>query len=540
MRRLARGLALLLPLCLLALPAHAQQTEWGATEFENSGAAAAQEPFLRGLLMLHSFEYDDARSAFQTAQRIDPDFAMAHWGEAMTHNHPIWMEQDRTAALEALRDFAPTPEGRLGKAATERETTYLRTLHVLYGAGTDDPPDKETRDDAYEEAMAGLAEQYPDDLDGQAFHALSILGTAHEGRDTATYMRAASIVEEVFDKNPQHPGAAHYLIHAYDDPVHAPLGLRPARVYADIAPAATHALHMPSHIFFALGQWARGAASNIESYQAANANRTEADAGLSGGGFHALHWLHYARLQQGRYDDARSVFGTTQTHATDPSVTTGYAPYMRWYLPVASVVETRQWDRLEARIAAMDIQADSLGTRGAVTLHAGRGLAAAHQNNLSAARSALATAEAALGDVDEAALRIQVEELRGLIALKAEETAAALDHLQTAAALEAERPLDYGPTFPPKPAHELYGEALLSLDRPADALTQFTKTLERYPDRALSLWGTARAAAEAGAPEVAAKARSTLAAQWKNADAPVRQRLDALADNPDARPPQSR
>ena len=388
MRRLARGLALLLPLCLLALPAHAQQTEWGATEFENSGAAAAQEPFLRGLLMLHSFEYDDARSAFQTAQRIDPDFAMAHWGEAMTHNHPIWMEQDRTAALKALRDFAPTPEGRLEKAATERETTYLRTLHVLYGAGTDNPQGKEARDDAYE--------------------------------------------------------------------------------------------------------------------------------------------------------DARSVFGTTQTHATDPSVTTGYAPYMRWYLPVASVIETRQWDRIEARIAAMDIQADSLGTRGAVTLHAGRGLAAAHQNNLSAARSALATAEAALGDVDEAALRIQVEELRGLIALKAEETAAALDHLRTAAALEAERPLDYGPTFPPKPAHELYGEALLSLDRPADALTQFAKTLERYPDRALSLWGTARAAAEAGAPEVAAKAQSTLAAQWKNADAPVRQRLDALADNPDARPPQSR
>jgi tetratricopeptide (TPR) repeat protein len=540
MRRLVRGLVLLLPLCLLALPAHAQPTEWGATEFDNSGAAAAQEPFLRGLLMLHSFEYADARTAFQAAQRIDPDFAMAHWGEAMTHNHPVWMEQDRTAALKALRDFAPTPEGRLNKTATERETAYLRTLHVLYGADTDDPRGKPTRDDAYEDAMEDLAGQYPDDLDAQAFHALSILGTAHEGRDVATYMRAASIVEEVFDKNPQHPGAAHYLIHAYDDPVHAPLGLRPARVYADIAPAATHALHMPSHIFFALGQWTRGGASNVESYQAAETKSDAASEGLSGGGFHALHWLHYARLQQGRYEDAHSVFGTTQTHATAPAVTTGYATYMRWYLPVASVVETKQWDRLEEQIAAMGIQADSLGTRGAVTLHAGRGLAAAHQNNLSAARSALTNAEAALGDSDEAALRIQVEELRGLIALKAEETDAALDHLQTAAALESERPIDYGPTFPPKPAHELYGEALLSLNRPAEALTHFNKTLDRYPDRALSLWGMARAAAEAGRPDVAKDARSTLAAQWKTADAPVRQRLNALAGSPDASSPQSR
>jgi tetratricopeptide (TPR) repeat protein len=528
MRRIARRLALFLVLCLLALPAHGQETEYGATEFENSGAEAAQEPFLRGLLMLHSFEYDDARAAFQKAQEIDPDFAMAHWGEAMTHNHPVWMEQDRTAALKALRDFAPTPKARLEQAPTAREKAYLRTLHVLYGAGEEDPMNKEARDDAYAKAMADLAEQYPDDLDAQAFHALSILGTAHEGRDFATYMRAAAIVEEVFDENPKHPGAAHYLIHAYDDPVHAPLGLRPARVYADIAPAASHALHMPSHIFFALGQWQRGAESNIDSYEAAKASTVEQGEGLDGGGFHALHWLHYARLQQGRYDEARSVFNTTQTHATDSQVRTGYSDYMRWYMPVAYVVETRQWSSFGDRLDAMGVNADSLDTRGAVTLHAGRGLAAAQQGDLSTARSALAEAEQALGDSDSEALRIQVQELKGLIALKANETDSALDHLETAATLESERPLDFGPPFPPKPAPELYGEALLTLDRPAEALTQFAATLERYPDRALSLWGKARAAAQADKPEVAQEARSTLAAQWKEADAPVHQRLDAL------------
>jgi tetratricopeptide (TPR) repeat protein len=207
---------------------------------------------------------------------------------------------------------------------------------------------------------------------------------------------------------------------------------------------------------------------------------------------------------------------------------------MRWYMPVAYVVETQRWTQFEDRLEAMEIEADSLDTRGAVTLQAGHGLAAAHRGELSTARSALTKAEEALGDSDSKALRIQVEELRGLIALKSDDADTALEHLSTAAALESDRPLEYGPTFPPKPAHELYGEALLSLDRPADALTQFNKALERYPDRALSLWGKARAAEQAGQTEVAQAARSTLAAQWENADAPVRRRLNALAGSPDA------
>jgi len=540
MPRRARGFAICVVLCLLALPVHAQETDWGSTEFENSGAEAAQAPFLRGLLMLHSFEYDDARAAFQQAQAIDPDFAMAHWGEAMTHNHPVWMEQDREAALQALRALGSTPEAQLKEAPTAREKAYLRTLHVLYGAGTDDPRSKEARDDAYENAMATLAEQYPDDLDAQAFHALSILGTAHEGRDFATYMRAASVVEEVFDANPQHPGAAHYLIHAYDDPVHAPLGLRPARVYADIAPAATHALHMPSHIFFALGQWTRGAQSNVDSYEAAEAKANEENSGLSGGGLHALHWLHYARLQQGRYEDARSVFTTTETHATDPRVNTGYADYMRWYMPVAYVVETQRWDQFEERLKAMSIDADSLNARGTVTLHAGRGLAAAQRDDLSTARSALEEAQSALGEDPSDALRIQVLELEGLIALRTGDTEQALSHLSQAATIETERPLNFGPPFPPKPAPELYGEALLSLDRPAEALAQFNTTLERYPDRARSLWGKARAAAQAGESEAAEAARATLASQWEAADASVRRRLNSLAGTPDAGTTESR
>ena len=527
MRRRARPLLLLLALCLLASPVGAQNTDYGETTFANSGAEAAQKPFLRGLLMLHSFEYADARAAFQEAQTIDSDFAMAHWGEAMTHNHPIWMEQDRESGLKALRDLASTPQAQLEQASTEREKAYLRTLHTLYGAGKEDPMSKEQRDDAYARAIADLAEQYPDDLDAQAFHALAILGTAHEGRDFATYMRAAAIVEAVFDENPQHPGAAHYLIHAYDDPVHAPLGLRPARVYADIAPAAPHALHMPSHIFFALGMWDRGARSNVDSYEAAKAKSAERDVSLTGGGFHALHWLHYARLQQGRHEDARSVFETTNGHAT--AGTSGYGDYMRWYMPVAYVVETKQWDQLGSLLDAMQVTPDSLDTRAAVTVHAGRGLAAAQQGNRSAAKSALEKAKAALGESDDKDLRIQVRELEGLVAMNAGNTDQALAHLKDAAAIEAEKPLEFGPPFPPKPAHELYGEALLALDRPAEALTQFEKTLNRYPGRALALMGKAKAAEQAGQTDLASEARAALSEQWTDADTAVQTQLQSLS-----------
>lgn len=523
-----RSLLLALVLCVLAGPVLAQETEYGHTEFPNSGAEAAQEPFLQGVLMLHSFEYGDARAAFQEAQDIDPDFVMAHWGEAMTHNHPVWMEQDRQAGLEALRDLAPTRSARLKKASTDREKAYLRTVHVLYGAGTENTPEKETRDDAYAEAMAELAAQYPDDLDAQTFHALSILGTAHEGRDFETYMRAAAIVEEVFDENPQHPGAAHYLIHAYDDPVHAPLGLRPARIYADIAPAATHALHMPSHIFFALGQWERGTASNVDSYNAARSQSRARGEALDGGGFHALHWLHYARLQQGRFDDARSVLDTTRLHATDPSVSTGYASYMQWYMPVAYVVETQQWDRLGVLLDEMEVDTAALDTRGTVTVQVGRGLAAAKQGNLTKAQAALDAAQSALGDADAKPLRVQVRALEGLVAVEQGHEQEAVDHFETATALEEERPLDYGPPFPPKPVHELYGEVLLALDRPADALPQFDSTLDRYPSRSLSLAGKARAAARADAPDSADDARRALADQWSNADPSVQTRLQSL------------
>ena len=229
----------------------------GEVRFANSGAPAAQSAFLRGLAQLHNFEYDDASAAFIQAQKADPGFAMAYWGEAMTHNHPIWMEQDVDAARKALEKLGPTPEARSGRAPTAREKAYLDAAEILYGNGT-----KNERDVRYAVAMRSLSEKYPDDADAAAFSALAILGTAHEGRDVPTYMRAAAILEELTCRYPAHPGAAHYLIHSYDDPAHAVLGLRAARRYSKIAPDAAHAQHMTSHIFIAMGMWDDVVAAN--------------------------------------------------------------------------------------------------------------------------------------------------------------------------------------------------------------------------------------------------------------------------------------
>ena len=277
----------------VAAPASAQ-VKLGEVAFANSGAPAAQADFLAGLGFLHNFEYPRAAEAFKRAQAADPSFAMAYWGEAMTYNHAVWMEQDAGAGRAALARLGANPDARLAKAPTPREREYLQAVETLYGAG-----DKEARDFAYADAMAKVHRDFPDDVDATAFYALSLLGTSHQGRDTATYMRSAALLEEVYPSHVHHPGVLHYLIHSYDDPVHAPLGLRAARAYGDVASGAPHALHMTSHIFLALGMWDDVIKSNQDSTAAVNALRAARGMKPTGCG-HAFSWLMYGYLEAGR------------------------------------------------------------------------------------------------------------------------------------------------------------------------------------------------------------------------------------------------
>src|SRR5271167_1835452 len=266
----------------------------GTIHFANSGAPRAQADFIRGLLLLHSFEYDAARRAFQAAQRTDPNFAMAYWGEALTYDQSLWGEEDQGAARAALAKLAATEELRAAKAGTDRERAYLKAVEQLYGNG-----DKTQRDANYSAALGTLARRYPDDLDARAFYALSILGLTNGVRNVGNYMRAAAEAEAVYDIDKHHPGALHYLIHAYDDPIHAPLGLRAARLYGKVAPAASHAQHMPSHIFFALGMWDDAIEANSASLKTARAQGETA--------YHSLLWLEYAYLQQDKRREAEQL-----------------------------------------------------------------------------------------------------------------------------------------------------------------------------------------------------------------------------------------
>jgi hypothetical protein len=250
--------ALILVLAAAPLGAHEEETRvaaparvLGTISFPTSAKSAeAQQAFIRGMLLLHLFEYPFARDEFLTAQRIEPDFALAYWGEAMTYTHPVWDQQDAEAGRAALRKLAPTPELRLAKAPGAREQAFLGAIEALYGQGS-----KAERDRAYARAMERMAARFPADHEVQLFHALALLGVYAGVRDVPAYMQVGAIAQAVFCANPQHPGAAHYLIHAVDDPDHAVLGLDAARALARMAPDAGHSLHMTSHIFTALGMW---------------------------------------------------------------------------------------------------------------------------------------------------------------------------------------------------------------------------------------------------------------------------------------------
>lgn len=493
---------LLALLLLAAMTSSAQKPDdVGEVAFANSGAESAQAPFRRGLALLHNFEYPFAADAFRAAQQADPDFAMAYWGEAMTYTHPIWFQQDADAARAALARLGKTPAERLAKAKTERERDYLRTLDVLYG----EEGSKNERDFRYADAMAELHAKYPDDVDATAFYALALLGTAHEGRDFAIYMRAASLLEEVFPSHMRHPGVLHYLIHSYDDPVHAPLGMRAAKLYGAVAPNAGHALHMTSHIFIAMGMWDDVIDANRRAIDVVNAQRAERKKARADCG-HYPTWLHYGYLQQARVDEARKALDACRASAlTEPFVSAGpmdsrrsrideYAAMRAYHvasgLPLtqadqAAIPEGTELDKARFTVAYGDVLAAAqAGDAAALTSARGRMLAL---------RDGLLAKEK--GETNPAArmtVEVMLQQAEALQLIAAGKRAEALPILQAAADAERAMPLEFGPPVVPKPAAELLAEQLVAAGRTADAVAAYRAALARTPGRAVSVEGLRR------------------------------------------------
>lgn len=476
-----------------------QGPKLGTVTFPTSGAPAAQPPFIRGVLYLHSFEYDSAAKAFREAQGLDSTFAMAYWGEAMTYTHPVWNQQDTAKARAAL--------ARSPRAPTPRERAYVEAARILYGAGR-----KAARDTLYADAMRDLAAAYPEDAEARAFYALALLGLNQGVRDVPTYMRAAVIAEEIFRQNPDHPGAAHYLIHSYDDPAHASRGLQAARAYSRIAPDAAHAQHMTTHIFLALGHWDDVVRQNEI---AAGPHREHWGAG------HYTAWLGYGLLQQGRHTEARRHLEALRANLANRSTVNAraYLTGMRAHF----LINSERWDD-PARAWALDLT--GLGGTARAMDAFGLGYAAARRGDRATAQRQLADLvairDAAKPDGPNVAparvpaiLALQIEAAILVAAGKAQQ---APPLLRQAAAIEDSLPVEFGPPEVVKPSHELLGEVLLGLGEAPAAQQQFQEALDRAPRRALALLGLARAATAAGDRAVADRARADLRDVWRAAD----------------------
>jgi hypothetical protein len=508
----------------------AQPALLGHISFPTSGSAAAQPAFIRGVLLLHSFEYDDAIAAFRDAERLDSAFAMAYWGEALSYFQPMWRNEDVAKARAALARLAPTAAARQARAPTAREKAYLDALERLAGQG-----DQPARARAYAVRMEQLVRAYPADDEAAAFCALALLATIPEGeRNPAVSLKAGAMASAVLERNPQHPGAAHYALHAYDDGEHAAMGLTAARIYAKIAPASSHARHMPSHVFLPLGMWDDAVASDESAYAVSVERAKRLGLSAAQHDFHALAWLHYEYLQQGRFARARGLVQEVERAMAAAPAPSGASAMPAGHDHVESeigrgfgavalkserasmlaraIVESGRWEEMKGRGNFDNV--DELFVLGLASVSLG------DEARAEAAFDQMDGARRAAPDQDNREIaQIMSAEIAGVLQLARGQKGEGLATLAKGARLEALRPRPIARPFPIKPATELYAESLLSAGDAAGAVAQFQASLARTPRRARSLLGLARAFEAAGQHANAAKTAREFLAMWHLADA---------------------
>ena len=494
----------------------------GNIVFPNSGAKAAQDEFLRGVALLHSFEYEDAAKAFKAAQKRDKNFALAYWMEALTYRHPLWGQEDLATARGTLATLAPSRETRLARAKTARERAYGEAVEALFAQG-----DEIDRARGFAEGMSKVAEAYPQDLEASAFAALGSLGLWSQlgrGSATAEVETAIRYAQRVFESNPRHPGAAHYLIHAYDNPQRAERGLPFAREYAQIAPDAEHAVHMPSHIFLQLGLWDEVVTSNERAWAASRAWVARNKLPPTENDFHSFTWLQYAYIQQGRYRAAKGLIDTLGVlfHGADFGSQFSDASLVGPDLIFKYRIASGDWsDRGLPSAGRQDDRHSPRAVGFTTTMLLEQAIAAAMHGDSDNARVLITRIQSRVdsgvpGDYGSATYISGLNIAKALVAKKSGDMTRALDLLRAAGDLES-KTFPAGPPFLP-PALEMLGNVLLEAGKPQEAITAFTKELELRRNRSESLLGLARARLASGDSKGGIDAYSKLLLNWKNAD----------------------
>jgi tetratricopeptide (TPR) repeat protein len=485
---------------LFALPASADEgmhhealttEQLGAVHFPVSCTTDVQQPFERGVALLHSFWYEEAQKEFGQIVKDDPKCAMAHWGVAMSLWHQLWNHPDPNVIKQGM---AEVKAGEALHPQTDRERDYLAAIGTFYSESA--RVDYQASATAYSKAMEQLHEHYADDREAAIFYALSLLASEPDG-DTifANRKQAAAVLEPLFAEQPNHPGVAHYLIHSYDKPQLAALGLPAARRYAQIAPAAPHALHMPSHIFARLGLWQDDINSNLASI-AATRKTAAMHMGGEGHQFHAMDFLVYAYLQSGREAEAMKVIDEVRAmpQMKDTMYGSDFDPraYALATFPANYAMELHHW----AEAAALTPVAGAHSADTAFTYYA-RAVGAARSGDAVRARNDIVQLDA----IHKTLVDGKKTESAGFVEGERKVAQAWLDHLNHAddraiATLqsEAEKEEATGEEPGSLPAREMLGDLLFELKRPEQALAAYEADLKFNPNRFDGLYGAAQSA----------------------------------------------
>jgi hypothetical protein len=520
--------ALLLPAIGLAQEDHpASPDKLGSVSFSTSCSPAAQPQFNRAVALMHSFQFARAIQGFHAILADDPSCSIAWWGIALSNwGNPFAAGLKPQAQLE--HGLKAVELGRAAKPKTERERAYIEAVAQLFTDTANH--DQRSRTLAYEKAMAALSAAYPEDTEAAIFHALSLAAAADPAdKSYANQLKAGAILENLFVQYPDHPGLAHYIIHAYDVPPLAARALAAAQRYGEIAPSTPHALHMPSHTFTRVGDWQASIDANLASAASA---RT---AGQPPDELHATDYLVYAYLQTAQDSAAkRSMESAVEIFSRfDPKVaisgagSPATAYFARAAIPARYYLERGAW----ADAAKLEPLPSPYPYTDAITYFA-RGLGAAHLKDRAAARAAIASLvqmQDKLIAMKESywanQVEIQRQEVAAWLSFAEGDKQAALSGLRTAADMEDKTEKSAVTPGPLAPARELLGELLMDLKRPSEALKEFEATLTKEPNRFRSLYGAAEAAKAAGNHQAAQTYFERLLKIAERADKPGRHEL---------------